>query len=155
MALSGCEPSADDEIGHSIFFYPRKTSCSELFTSDTRDEEIIGAALRLSRGPLGTEYRGQETRDLFRHRVDYQRQVADALRRSLPLSVLTLCRSDVVTDYLPRVRDIVIAEDMQEALSGAKERPGRTTRNSMRGVYERNLVFSAEERVLLEMTRLS
>ena len=150
--MSGCEPSADDEIGHSIFFYPRS---SELFTSDTRDEGIIGAALRLSRGPLGAETRGQQTRDLFRRRVDYQRQVAEALRQIVPLSVLTLRRSDVVTDYLPRVRDMIAAEDLQEALCGQKERPGRTTRNSMKGVYERNIVLSAEERVMLEMTRLS
>jgi len=156
LALSGCEPSADDEIGHSIFFCPKETNCSELFTGDTRDEEMIGAALRLSRGPLEAGGIGQKTRDLFRRRVDYQQQVAEALRTILPLSAqLTFRRSDVVTDYLPHVRHMIVAEDMQEALSGQKERSGRTTRNSMRGAYERNIVLSVEERVVLEMTGLS
>ncbi|RDB22523.1 ATPase family AAA domain-containing protein 5 [Hypsizygus marmoreus] len=160
LAWNSCEPSADDEVGHPILFSSRTTTTS--FGPYDRDDEIASTAVLLSRGALEFGMKPEptpiginsfRTRELFRARVDHQVQIAEALGSVVPLSVLTVRRSEVCIDYLPCVRDIVGVEDEQEEKQKQKERSGRMTRNSG-GVYVRTLVLTTEAREALDRTGL-
>ena len=98
---------------------------------------IISYAMRGARG----EVDGNVARQL-RARREYERRVASAVGRMVPVGVLG--REKMYTEYATYVRQMVAGEDEQEARMVAGSVGGRGTRNSRR--YERAVCLGDEER---------
>lgn len=123
------EPCADDQVGYTILFEV------EEFGDD--HAPIISYAMRGARG--GAD--GSMAREL-RARREYERRVAAAVGRMVPLGVLG--REKMYTEYATYVRQMVAGEDEQEERMAAGGVGGRGTRNSRR--YERAVCLGDEER---------
>jgi hypothetical protein len=161
LATRSCEASGDDEIGHPILYFPIPANkVTELYD---RDEEIALTVIRRSRGSLeaGTLraptsiVKTSRTHGLFHARVSHQLQMAEVVRNSIPPSVWSMSRKDVYMDYVPFIRAIIAAEDLEEKayMDMQKERPGRATRNS-KGGYDRTFTVTTEVREALDETAL-
>jgi hypothetical protein len=144
---------------------------SSVLSSYHTDEVIYEDIIRQSRGTLEVcnttpppltstkiDRAAFETRGLFRARVDYQSQMLDLLSLELiPLQSHLLPRPAVFLDYVPWIRNMAQIDDALEAAGGwdanTNSRPGRSTRNSGRTSYERQLTLSDKQREIVATTR--
>jgi hypothetical protein len=89
-----------------------------------------------------------DTRATYHARVQYQSEMMLVLGRLLPLYAPLLPRPTVFLDYIPWIRHMVAADDVNEAqpaISAVLRRPGRTTRNSNQQRYVRWISFEDEQ----------
>jgi hypothetical protein len=163
------EPSPDDELGHTHLF--NASGHSDALASYYTDEMIYEDMIHYSRVILearhntrGTNSRPShgptfQTRALFRSRVEYQSKMLALLWPTVvSLQSHLLPRPAVFLDYIPWVRYMAHIDDMYERAgdweANVNARSGRMTRNSAKGVYERQLTLSEHQRGIIAATRL-
>ncbi|KAH7929451.1 P-loop containing nucleoside triphosphate hydrolase protein [Leucogyrophana mollusca] len=171
LSFNMCEPSLDDELGHSILFRPSHVSdTSDALAFYHNDELIAQEAIRLSRGahaavdtdPIVASINPAASGSfpehrLFHSRVVYESQMVEALQHIINLPAPLMPQRSVFLDYIPWVREMVTVDDILERLAWdgmEKEKSGRMTRNSMKAKHARSIELSADQRRLLDATRL-
>ncbi|KAG6332601.1 hypothetical protein ID866_6492 [Astraeus odoratus] len=172
LSFTGSEPTLDDELGHSMLFVDGRVLDTRQGLAFYRQDELIAQdAIQLSRGiheelvtdPTVTSINPaasltREETEIFRSRVVYQSQIADALRRIVQPPAPLMPQSSVFLDYLPWVRYMVMVDDDLERMAQEeieRGRTGRMTRNSMRTRHIRNIDLEERERETLARTRLA
>lgn len=124
------EASPDDENGYGILYGSSKNNEIAMDGIHDRDGEMASTAIRLARGKVAAGMaRGRRSIDgdgvylrweLFRRRVDYQRQTGRLLWESG--AVVRVREEEMYMEYVPYIREMV--------LYGMGGGEGRVTRNS-------------------------
>jgi len=148
LAFEGTETSPDDELGYPVLYGSTSTrEARDGMVFYRADENIAREAIRASRGtheewvPIKGADGQVVDQELFRARVEYQRELVDGLAGIMTLSGL-MPQESAFLDYIPWVRELVRIDDMheREAWDGReKEKSGRMTRNSMRAKHTRTI----------------
>jgi len=163
LVFNDLEPSADDEVGHTYLFNASgaSTGLASYYQDEIIYEDIIRHSYGILDGPRPTVNVTTtfKKRALFRARVEYQSKMLDLLWPELvPLQSHLLPRPAVFLDYVPYVRYMAEIDDNYEQTgdweASINPRSGRTTRNSRRGSYERQLTLSDYQREIIATTRL-
>ncbi|TFK43527.1 hypothetical protein BDQ12DRAFT_675122 [Crucibulum laeve] len=161
LEYSTCIPSNDDEIGHHILFDSTRTDSSQFGLHDY-DTEIASVAISLSRGSLEAGmargatsiHNSLEASLAFRDCKKFRNEAGEILAKVCPRAVTSTFRTSLYTDYLPWIRHMVAADDMQESIHIQNPgRGGRTTRNSGCG-YIRMISLTEEGRAALTASAL-
>ncbi|KAF8974559.1 hypothetical protein BDZ97DRAFT_35100 [Flammula alnicola] len=154
VELAGYLPSDDDEIGH-VILYDLHVKDTAQFGFYDRHEDILTTAVQLSRGLFDVDVKADaittQTFEESSRIVRYEQRLV--LQEVCPVAIWARRDAALPLDYIPMIRQIVEAEDMQEALEKQKRpRVGRTTRNSARSGYVRMVSVTEEARRIITRT---
>ncbi|PBL02557.1 P-loop containing nucleoside triphosphate hydrolase protein [Armillaria gallica] len=150
IAFSQVQASGDDEVGHTILFNTRDSiTRQDSYGDGDQDRLIMSTAIRLSRGGI---FGSMRSTNLSAH-AGYRDVIKMLGRNVMGAQALRGTAFDV--DYLPWIRQIVLADDEEEKNANKVEiRVGRRTRNSQGQRYVRAIEISEDERDALEQTAL-
>ncbi|PBK69622.1 P-loop containing nucleoside triphosphate hydrolase protein [Armillaria solidipes] len=150
IAFSQAQVSGDDEVGHTILFNTRDSiTRQDSYGDGDQDRTIMSTAIRLSRGGI---FGSMRSTNLSAH-AGYRDVIKMLGRNVMGAQALRGTAFDV--DYLPWIRQIVLADDEEEkSVNKAEIRVGRRTRNSQGQRYVRAIEISEDEREALEQTAL-
>ncbi|KAK0190937.1 P-loop containing nucleoside triphosphate hydrolase protein [Armillaria mellea] len=144
------QASGDDEVGHTILFNTRDSiTRQDSYGDGDQDRLIMSTAIRLSRGGI---FGSMRSTNLSAH-AGYRDVIKMLGRNVMGAQALRGTAFDV--DYLPWIRQIVLADDEEEKNANKSEiQVGRRTRNSQGQRYVRAIEISEDEREALEQTAL-
>ncbi|KAJ3510991.1 hypothetical protein NLJ89_g4360 [Agrocybe chaxingu] len=137
--LASHVPSDDDENGHAIVHdWQGKEAAYGILD---RHEDIISSAIQLARGLFQVDVSRdeEEAERSAEQRRRIQREQRAVLAEVCPPATWTRRDGSLALDYLPILRQIVEAEDMEERAAATRARGGRLTRNSTRSSSRRVL----------------
>ncbi|KAK0206561.1 hypothetical protein DFS33DRAFT_598405 [Desarmillaria ectypa] len=150
IAFSQAHASEDDEVGHTILFSTRDSiTRQDSYGDGDQDRMIMSTAIRLSRGGIFGSMRSMN----LSAQAGY-RDVIKTLGKNV-MGAQALRGTAFGVDYLPWIRQIILADDEEEKKPNKAEiRIGRRTRNSQGQRYVRAIEISEYEREALEQTAL-
>ncbi|KAF9568897.1 P-loop containing nucleoside triphosphate hydrolase protein [Agrocybe pediades] len=153
--LSSYLPSENDEIGHSILYDIHATDRLEFGRYDRQEDIICTAVETASRlFDMDQEQDAREERKCEEARREAVRDQRDVMREICPAAVWSRGNGSLWLEYMPYVRQMVEAEDGEEAREMEKRRSvrsGRMTRNSAgRGGYVRTISLTESGRDRLD-----
>ncbi|KAK0491033.1 hypothetical protein IW261DRAFT_1435294 [Armillaria novae-zelandiae] len=150
IAFSQVQASGDDEVGYTILFNTRDSiTRQDSYGDGDQDRLIMSTAIRLSRGEI---FGSMRSTNLSAH-AGYRDVIKMLGRNVMGAQALRGTAFDV--DYLPWIRQIVLADDEEEKNANQAEiRVGRRTRNSQGQRYVRAIEICEDEREALEQTTL-
>jgi len=148
--LSSYLPSENDEIGHTILYDIHAKDRLE-FGQHDRQSDIICAAVEVSCRLLDVATKEDDAiakrcEDRKKETLEREKRV---LREICPTAVWTRGNGSLWLEYMPYVRQMVIAEDIEEEkdmLQRKANKVGRATRNSARSGYVRTIALTEEAR---------
>jgi hypothetical protein len=123
-----------------------------------RHKDILTTAIRLSQELFDVDVKADalETQTFEEHSRSVRDEQKLVLQELCPTAIWARRDARTVLDYIPLIRQMVDADDRQEALEMQKRRgSGRSTRNSARSGYVRMIGITQEGQRLLGMSRLS
>ncbi|KDR83737.1 hypothetical protein GALMADRAFT_219568 [Galerina marginata CBS 339.88] len=143
--LGRYRPSDDDEIGHTILYDIYAKDRPDLGHYD-RQEDMICSATDLLFGLFDVDVRKDDASS--RSIEDESKKIRVQQTRILQeISPMSRDKGGLWFDYLPYLRQMVAAEDVEEARAMEKRRRvGRRTRNSGRSGYVRTIELTEEAR---------
>ncbi|KAF9485350.1 hypothetical protein BDN70DRAFT_871383 [Pholiota conissans] len=153
---TGSHPSDDDEIGNVILHDRYAEDMAQIGMYD-RHEDIWATAIRLSQELFDVDVKADalKTQTFEEQSRNIQYKHKCVLQELCPMSVWARQYSGTGLDYIPLIRQMVDAEDAQEAMEMQKKRgSGRNTRNSARSGYVRMIGITEEGRGWLGDCRL-
>lgn len=150
IAFSQVQASGDDEVGYTILFNTRDNiTRQDSYGDGDQDRLIMSTAIRLSRGGI---FGSMRSTNLSAH-AGYRDVIKMLGRNMMGAQALRGTAFDI--DYLPWIRQIVLADDEEEKNANKADiRVGRRTRNSQGQRYVRAIEISEDEREALEQTTL-